>query len=187
MRPKFGQIFKIFKKRRNKIFAAKQLLKKANFHNLAAKFPTLVRTVSFSSKIKARPVWYGMWCMFRLAGIAVSAERRGPPCVRIDRDSTLLVTLQHCRILKWPTFLRRSENHLSVQTAEGSVLTYSDPSLIFVFLVIFSASTITLCFLFSTLFSKGLLLSLFCLFFSFFLAHSRDATTQNADRYSTGH
>uniref|UniRef100_H2Z848 ABC transporter domain-containing protein n=1 Tax=Ciona savignyi TaxID=51511 RepID=H2Z848_CIOSA len=42
-----------------------------------------------------------------------------------------------------------------IQTSKGSVLTYSDVTLVFVFLFAFSAATITLCFLISVFFSKA--------------------------------
>ncbi|CAK8673428.1 unnamed protein product [Clavelina lepadiformis] len=42
-----------------------------------------------------------------------------------------------------------------IKTSKGSVLTHSDPTVIFVFLILFSAATINLCFLFSVFFSKA--------------------------------
>ncbi|XP_076823215.1 phospholipid-transporting ATPase ABCA3-like isoform X1 [Clavelina lepadiformis] len=42
-----------------------------------------------------------------------------------------------------------------IQTSKGSVLTHSDPTVIFAFLILFSAATINLCFLFSVFFSKA--------------------------------
>uniref|UniRef100_H2Z852 ABC transporter domain-containing protein n=1 Tax=Ciona savignyi TaxID=51511 RepID=H2Z852_CIOSA len=44
---------------------------------------------------------------------------------------------------------------VTLQTSKGSVLTYSDVTLVFVFLFAFSAATITLCFLISVFFSKA--------------------------------
>jgi len=43
-----------------------------------------------------------------------------------------------------------------LQVGTGSVFTYSDPSVTFVFLFLFSAATIAICFLFTAFFTKGL-------------------------------
>lgn len=45
--------------------------------------------------------------------------------------------------------------HLSLLTQYGKVLQYSDPSLIFVFLLVFCLATVTQCFFISVFFSKA--------------------------------